>query len=1068
MKKLLIIPVLLLMLGNISAQQVTLNKSSYEIGESITVNFSSSTSSKDWVALFTESTVPGNQNNLGWLYTSNSKTSSATTIASGSVTFNAGVAIAGKFKACLLADDGYTVAASVNFDVVNSSGSTTVRVVCIGNSITEGVGVSNPAVESYPAQLGKLLGSKYSVLNCGVSGRTLLKKGDYPYWNEAKFTAAKNYDPQIVTIALGTNDSKDFNWLKFKGEFYSDYVALINEFRKNGKNPQIFVCLPPPAYLDNYHITDSVIRDEIIPLIDSVCTTMGTSRIDFFHPLLPCGDYFTDAIHPNLQGATAMAKMVYDAITKSVDITSVYTPTSAYSRTNHEKIGITINNNYKNPLKNVPVAYRLDNGAMVKETIDSIPACSEIKYSFKQLADLSAFKEYNLQVLTAIDSLQNNDTLQVKLTNFKSDSDLALFFPGDNGKVKVSNSSKFQPKKAFTAEAWVYPTAFRNAISKGTVMSNEQALPGRGFYISIGNGGQVRFSMFDATQKSVAAPKGTIVLNKWQHIAGVYDGSTIKLYVDGTLKSTLNTGAAKVSDGNLYLGQTALASMDRAFIGSIDEVRLWNVALTEAQINERKGHQLWGNESGLAAYYNFNDGLGSKTANNLTGGKTGVLSNIATNEAWIAGAGTTENTGTAQKDVAVFDILSPKSQKGLTNLESVKVKVFNYNDIEQLNVPVSYVVDNNAAVSETIARIAPQSSFEHTFSKKADLSDFKSYTIKAYTSLVGDNVTYNDSISINLKNIDPATNYALVVTGAGSGMASIPHAESLMPITAFTVQAWVYPTTFRANIWQGSVVSKESSNGGFALDLGGSGQGRLVIGGSTWFDAVVPAGTFTLKKWAQFTGVYDGSNMYVYVDGVLKATKTGVGAITPSTSDMNIGTSSYFTEREFQGGIDEVSLWNRALTDKEILEKKNFPLTGKEEGLVAYYKLNEGPGYTTVVDSTGKGNNGTIQNMSVINCWMPGVDVYSGGTVAVSQTPLKPTILVYPNPTEDFIKVRLGNNETMTQLFMTDMLGRTVFTSNLKDSGSEFIVDVRTFTKGLYLLTLKGSSEPFVTKIVVK
>lgn len=1068
MKKHLIIPVLLMMFGNIMAQQVTLNKSSYAVGESITVNFTGSTTPKDWIGLY-DNSAPGFQNSLGWLYTSNSQTASATTIASGSVTFSAGFSVAGRYKACLLANDSYTVIASVSFDVVDLSASAPVRVVCVGNSITEGIGVSNPAVESYPAQLGKLLGSKYSVLNCGVSGRTLLKNGNFPYWNEAKFTLAKNYDPQIVTIALGTNDSKDINWLKYKGEYYSDYVAMINEFRKDGKNPHIFVCLPPPAYLDNYRITDSVIRDEIIPIIDSVCTTMGTSKIDFFHPLLTCGDYFTDAIHPNLNGATAMANIVYNAITKSVDITSVYTPHSAYSRTNQEKIGITINNNFKNPLKNVPVAYILDNGSVVKETIDSIPAFSEIKYSFKQLADLSAFKEYNLQVFTAIDSLNNNDTLQVKMTNFKTGSDLALFFPGDNGKVKVSYSTKFQPKNAFTAEAWVYPTYFRGSIEKGTVISNEQVSPNRGFFLSIGGGGQVQFSIFDQySQKSAIAAKGTLVLNKWQHIAAVYDGSKIRIYVDGILKTTNYTGAAQVSSGDLYLGQTALATLDRAFIGSIDEVRLWNVALTEAQIKERKDLQLWGNESGLAANYNFNDGLGSKTANDLTAGNTGVLSNIATKEAWIAGAGVAEKTGATPVDVAVFNILSPRSQKGLTNQESVKVRVFNYSDREQLNVPVSFVVDDNAAVSETIARIAPKSSFDYTFSKKADVSEYKSYTIKAYSSLEGDNFTYNDSTSTSFKNIDPATNYALVVTGDGSGMVIIPHAASLMPTTAFTVQAWVYPTVFRTNIWQGSVVSKETGGSGFALNVGASGQGRLVVGGSNWFEAVTPVGSFTLNKWTHFAGVYDGTNIYVYVDGVLKGTKTGVGAIVASNSSLNIGTSSFFTGREFQGGIDEVSLWNKAMTDREIMDKKNIPLTGREDGLVAFYKLDDGPGYSTVADSTGKGNNGTIQNMSVLNCWMPGVDVKSGGTVAIPQTPLNPMVFVYPNPAEDFIKVRFTNNETMKQLIVTDMLGRIVFTSNLNDSGPEFTIDVRSFTKGLYLLTLKGSSKSIVTKIVVK
>jgi hypothetical protein len=76
------------------------------------------------------------------------------------------------------------------------------KVACIGDSITEGAGVDNPTVNAYPIVLGRLLGTNYQTRNFGVSGRTLLRKGDYPYWNEAAFRHATNYKPDIVTIKL--------------------------------------------------------------------------------------------------------------------------------------------------------------------------------------------------------------------------------------------------------------------------------------------------------------------------------------------------------------------------------------------------------------------------------------------------------------------------------------------------------------------------------------------------------------------------------------------------------------------------------------------------------------------------------------------------------------------------------------------------------------------------------------------------------------------------------------------------------------------------------------------------
>ena len=188
-----------------------------------------------------------------------------------------------------------------------------IRVVCIGNSITHGSGASD-SLHAYPAQLGNMLGAGYTVFNGGVGARTMLKHGDYPYWNEAKYVSAKNADPDIVIISLGTNDSKTQNWA-FANEFYSDYVAMINEFRLNGRNPRIFVCFPPPAFKDNYGIRNAVIRDEIIPLIDSVAKTQNTTLIDYYHPLLPFGKLFPDAIHPCNLGAVYLAQMAYTAIT---------------------------------------------------------------------------------------------------------------------------------------------------------------------------------------------------------------------------------------------------------------------------------------------------------------------------------------------------------------------------------------------------------------------------------------------------------------------------------------------------------------------------------------------------------------------------------------------------------------------------------------------------------------------------------------------------------------------------------------------------------------------------------
>lgn len=188
-----------------------------------------------------------------------------------------------------------------------------IRVACVGNSITFGAGVSSDL--AYPTQLGKLLGAHYDVKNFGVSARTLLKKGDYPYWKDPAFVDAKDFQPQIVIIKLGTNDTKSQNWV-YKNEFYSDYIDLINEFRKGKVKPQILISRPCPVYQTAWGIRDSILK-LLIPIIDSVKETAKTDFIDFNTPMLDHASWFPDGVHPNAAGYSFMAQVAKDAILNS-------------------------------------------------------------------------------------------------------------------------------------------------------------------------------------------------------------------------------------------------------------------------------------------------------------------------------------------------------------------------------------------------------------------------------------------------------------------------------------------------------------------------------------------------------------------------------------------------------------------------------------------------------------------------------------------------------------------------------------------------------------------------------
>lgn len=191
------------------------------------------------------------------------------------------------------------------------------KVACIGNSITQGFGNTDP--RSYPSQLGVMLGAHYEVKNFGLGGRTMLKKGDYPYWKEQMYQDALNYNADIVIISLGTNDTKTHNWI-YRDEFFGNYLEFVNSFRKNGKKPQIFVCFPPPLFWKNPDGTISRNADlqfGVIPLIDSVRSVAKTDLIDYNKAMYDKNEMFPDNVHPDEKGYKLMAEIAYQEIINS-------------------------------------------------------------------------------------------------------------------------------------------------------------------------------------------------------------------------------------------------------------------------------------------------------------------------------------------------------------------------------------------------------------------------------------------------------------------------------------------------------------------------------------------------------------------------------------------------------------------------------------------------------------------------------------------------------------------------------------------------------------------------------
>src|SRR5690606_16219652 len=142
-----------------------------------------------------------------------------------------------------------------------------------------GSGVEDRERNSYPAVLGRLLGDKYDVRNFGVSGATLQKRGDKPYWTLDAFKDVSAFNPHYIVIKLGTNDSKPQNWHDRK-VFEIDLQALLTHFKQLPAKPQVLLCTPAPVHQDRFGIRRSVVEDEIVPTVMAVAERTKTPLID--------------------------------------------------------------------------------------------------------------------------------------------------------------------------------------------------------------------------------------------------------------------------------------------------------------------------------------------------------------------------------------------------------------------------------------------------------------------------------------------------------------------------------------------------------------------------------------------------------------------------------------------------------------------------------------------------------------------------------------------------------------------------------------------------------------------
>lgn len=190
------------------------------------------------------------------------------------------------------------------------------RIACVGDSITFGVRVEGRINNSYSysEQLERMLREGYVVENFGLSSTTVLSTTDKPYNKTPQYRKIFEFKPDIIFIALGTNDSKVIYRDLMTG-FESDYHALINSFKE--KLPEVEIVILAPTKSHNVDgktkIDPTYLTKTIVPMVQKIAYDTNLDLINL-HPLFEewVEDLMPDKVHPSAAGASMIAQRIYE------------------------------------------------------------------------------------------------------------------------------------------------------------------------------------------------------------------------------------------------------------------------------------------------------------------------------------------------------------------------------------------------------------------------------------------------------------------------------------------------------------------------------------------------------------------------------------------------------------------------------------------------------------------------------------------------------------------------------------------------------------------------------------
>jgi uncharacterized protein YjbI with pentapeptide repeats len=514
--------------------------------------------------------------------------------------------------------------------------------------------------------------------------------------------------------------------------------------------------------------------------------------------------------------------------------------------------------------------------------------------------------------------------------------------------------------KGFTIETWYYETTKSyncTIVDKGNynmlLMIRNQNLTnpqGLSFY-NLNIGGWLY------------AESAVVPVQQWCHLAMTRSGSTYKFFVNGVLMQTMsNSTSLYENNSNFGIGQQSPDSCNCNYMKSgcsMYNLRIWNVARTDSQIQMFRNTILPNNTPNLVANYLLSDGT-QTVADRTTNALNTTIQNYSSAQ-WITNTVEIPNIGFLISNGYSLLTYNSTPLNAVSHFGDITYTDFSGVDLSGVN----FANANMTGCNLTNANLT-----------NANL-----------TGAVLLNATTTGAITTGSTISQAITTPSTVLSFDGGNDAvdvGIPTwAYSTQFRTTMTVECWFKTPDTNNQKGVAWFVSKwvgSANLNTFALGMSSTGEVTLwMTNEANVFGGTTTALSYKDTLWHHVAVTYQSSTgvLHMYIDGVLNATFTSAsfGLLMYNTSTRIIfgsdtfGVDSGGTDRQFRGSLSDVRIWNVVRTATDISNNYRRRLIGNETGLVGYWELNHGNGtgwgsYTVALDKTSNRAHGTLTNFA--------------------------------------------------------------------------------------------------------